>query len=345
MAIKKTKSFSPYSYGIRYRKIGGSPFRKYEYIPTGGQGEPVYVITKKKPEFFSSITNFWYFNIDDYGVISFLKVDSTIFIDKEVRTPYLKLSKVSESFKSLKFNISMENGSSYSWANEHTVNVFHNFELDVDSVVMINNEYVDEKCKKYYYNGSITIDFLNINLKQTDEIIVIVYPISSNQSFVNSEFFEEKIDKISLINDEINEKYLIENSYGAVNKKFIIKGENNEILNFSSIDVLPSYISIDKNELEPLSGINSITTYSSLGTLKTFNVQYGIDTNVITWDKNTVKINHEFGTDVNFIIDRNDARKMIKTIIKIDENNLEIAFNNPLYDPNVFSITFFRIGE
>lgn len=248
-----------------------------------------------------------------------------------------KASKVDSSFKSIIFKVQ--------YLNERIITISHNFRISVDSVVMVNNEYVDEKCKKYYHDGYLEINFLNINLKQSDEIIVIVYTISSDQNFINSEFATEKFDKIDVIDDQINEKYLIENKYGMINKKFIIKKNDDEILKLSSLDIWPTYISIDKNEIDSLSKIKSILSYFPIETMKTFNIQYGIDTNVISWENNTVRINHGLGTDVNFIIDRNDSRRMIKTVKKIDNNNLEISFNNMSYDPNVFSITIFKIGE
>lgn len=325
--------------------MDGNPFRKYEYIPAGGPGEPVYVITKRPPTYFCSISNSWYFNIDNYGEISFLKVDSSVYVNSEKRKSFFKVSEVDGSFKSIKFNIKFTNDIFYSWKDNKTLDIFHNFNVEVDSIIMINNEYVDEKCKKYYHNGYMEIDFLNVDLKSTDDINVIVYSISSNDKFINSKFIMEETNKISVINDEINEKYLIENPYGMINKKFIIKTNDDEVLNLSSLDILPTYISINKNEIESLRDINSIFSYFPTETLKTFIIQYGISTDKITWNGNSVRIRHEFSSDINFIIDRNDSRKMIKTIKKIDDNNLEISFNNMNYEPNVFSITIFKIGE
>ena len=342
MGIKKTKSFSPYSYGVIYKKPGESPFRKYEYVQTGGPGEPVYVISKRTPQYFCSIKNSWFFQIDDNDVITFLKVESTIFINKEKIKLSIKTSEVSsEDYQNLKYEIKInENGSYYNCENSNSLNIFHNFNGNVDSVILINDEYINDKCVKYYYNGYIKINFNNIN--KNDKIEVIVYPLTNN-----SKFKENEISLYSVINDELNNNYIIENSDGLSNKKYIIKLNDDSILNISSLNILPTYILINKDEITNISKIKSINSYSCIESYKTFIVQRLINTNLINWNRNenSVTIKHGLNSSVNFIINNFDNKKMMSVIKKVDDNNIKIIFNNLNYDPTVFSITIFKIGD
>ena len=346
MGIKRNKAFSPYSYGIRYRKVGESPFRKYEYIPTGGQGEPIYVITKKAPEYFCSITNYWYFGINNENLISFLKVDSIFYIDKEKKTEFLKMSTLSNSYKSLKFEIKKGfDNFDYKWENERILNVFHNLNSEIDSIILLNDEYIDDRCTKYYHNGYLEVNFNNIEIKAADTISIVVYTISSTSTSANSEFSNNNLHVSDIIDDQLNNRYLIENFDGTINKKYVIKLNDNRILNISSLNILPTYILINKNDISNFENISSISSYSSIKSYKTFIVQRQIDNELITWDKNSVIINHRFNGNVNFIIDNFDKRKMISTIMKLGNNKIKITFNENVYSPTVFSITIFKIGD
>lgn len=346
MGIKRNKSFSPYSYGIRYRKVGESPFRKYEYIPTGGQNEPIYVVTKKAPAYFCSITNYWYFGIDDNNTISFLKIDSIFLIDKERKVTTLNVLDLENSYETMTFEITKGiNSTSYSWENEHVLNIFHNLNSEIDSIVLLNDEYIDDNCIKYYHNGYLEIDFNNLNIKTTDKIRICVYSISSTITTVNSEFISKSLTTSNMIDDQLNNRYLIENFDGSINKKYIIKLNDDRILNTPSLNILPTYILINKSDISDLRNISSITSYSSIKSYKTFIIQRLINDGVISWDKDSVTINHGFNGFVNFIIDNFDQRKMIKTIKKVDNNNIKIIFNENVYSPTAFSMEIFKVGD
>ena len=349
MAIKKTKSFSPYNYGIIYRRPGESPFIRREYVPTGGPGEEVYTVTKKDPEYFASIKNIWTFLLNDNNEISFLSCRSTILINKEKSNDYFdqQIFDINKKFFSFKFLIFKGKNeiNYYQWEDENILKIFYNINLDVDSIVMINKKYVDEECKKQYFNNFIKIDFSNLYLKNTDHIEVIIYSISSNISTINSRFNNKNISKFNFIDDELNNRFLIQNDHADINNKAIIKNINNEILNFKSYDMTPSYISISKDEIGDINEINSIILYNALNNFNTFIIQNQINNENIEWDGNSVKIFHGFNSDVNFIIDRHELREMIKAIIKINDDEIQISFNENVYLPTVFSILIFKIGE
>ena len=346
MAIKRNKSFSPYSYGIRYRKPGENPFLKHQYIPGGGQGESVYVVTKKSPSYFCSITNYWYFGIDDDDVVSFLKVDSIFLIDQERKQTYINTIDLSNSYKTAKFEVIKNvNNIEYNWENESILNLFHNLEDEIDSIVLLNDEYIDDYCVKYYHNRYLKINFNNLNIKTTDKIRIYIYSISSSITSINPEFLNESLTVSNIIDDQLNNRYLIENFDGSINKKYVIKLNDNRILNLSSLNILPTYILIDKNDISDFENIDSITSYASIKSYKTFIIQHLINNESITWDKNSVTINHGLNGFVNFIIDNFDQRKMIKTIKKIDKNNIKITFNENVYSPTAFSMVIFKIGD
>ena len=348
---KKVKVFSPYNYGIKYRVPGKNPFQKYTYVPSAGGGgtEPVYVVTKRTPNFFTFIVNNWYFDIDDFGNIKFLKCDSDINISTtKIGQGVLIEKNVSSSLVSTKLYVKKEPGNNYFWENDRTVRIAYLYNVTSDLVILLNNEYYNEYCKIKVSEGSYFEITFNRDITHSDNILMIIYPITYSKDHINNSFSLNEVDTSKRIYDSVLGKTLITNDFGIVDYKYVVINKNNEIYPITSFNVEPSYIEIDNKDLvdeNEMYDVARIYSYTPNNYIETFIIQYGINSGNISWTGNIVKINHNLNGEVNYILDRNDYRKMIKSIRRLNADNIEIEFYKDRYLPNVFSITIFKIGE
>lgn len=344
MATKKTKSFSPYSYGIKYRTPGRNPFQKYNYVPSASpSSEPLYVVTKKEPKWFSAILNNWYFDLNDNGEIIFLKCDSEISINSVKFSESIVAKNISSKLVSTKFTLKKNTFDfKYTWVDDNVLKVPFQYPVMSDIIVLINDIYSNETLDIFVNEGFYEIRFDNLSI--ADIITIIIYPIEYSRDFLNESFYLKKFDTSDIIYDSINSRMLIKNNFSDINEKFILIDNNNKILRLASFDVRPSYIEVLDKDLGQ--GVKEVYSYAPSNFLNSFIIQKGIDTTNIKWEsENVVKISHFLKGDVNFILDKCDDRDIINKIKKIDENNLEIEFDFSQYIPSMFSIIIFKIGE
>ena len=360
MADKRVKVFSPYNYGIKYRIPGKNPFQKYQYVPgAGGLQEPIYVVTKIAPSFFASITNCWYFDVREDGKVTFLKCDSEIGIYNEKYGERYNTEMTYVNTKSqiiyIKKNINKDD---YRWKDDRTVEVFCKQQIISDIVVLLNNEYYNEYCNIIVNNSSFDITF-NQEIDEADYIAIIIYPISTITGYFNDLFIFKENKDLEIINTSNDQKIFIKNELGNIDYRYLILNSQNKICNLNLYNVEPLYIEFDK-----INDIGKIYAYTPKDNMETFIIQFGIDEENIKWYLNNIKYNidkediewnpnndfsveitHNLNGYVNYILDRNDDREMIKRIKRIDKNKIKIEFNRIEYNPHVFSLVLFKISE
>lgn len=344
MIQRKIRQFSPYSYNIRYKVPGGGLNQNKKYISSArGSNESSYVVSKLTPSYFCSISNIWYFDVNDDGTLNFVKCDSSIRITQE------KISNKSSS--SLKYitNDSITNKDSYSIdcnmndIKENSLYTIKNNEIIIknlysdkitDLLILFNNEYFNKRCQINLIenNGKFQIIFPK-KIQSSDNIKIIVYDLTNESNFKLI-----KINKTKIIDDVINNQYLIENLYGVLNYKFLFLNKNS-IINDINYDFTPQYFIISKNFNMEDNG-NNIYCYQSYNK-KTYIIQHNVNNDFVCWNNKSIILNHKLNGVVNYIIEKNDNFNIIKKITYIDENNIKIDLNEN-YVPNVFTISLFK---
>lgn len=152
MAInKKIKSFSPYNYNVQYATPGaGFNKNKKQYVKSSPVNQEEYVVTKRKLEFFTYLTNTFNYTINDECEINFLNLTSTFLVTKN--DYFSKSFTTSENNSKLVFREYIFDNSNII---DNTIKVDHNFfTSNVDCIVLLDDsEYLNFSMKNITKNS------------------------------------------------------------------------------------------------------------------------------------------------------------------------------------------------
>ena len=265
MADKRIKSFSPYTYNVIYRKPGEVPFIKEKtYIPNAGYGPPEYIINKyekihtvKKQHqpphypiisdqsYFTYVNNTFFYLINDNCEIEFLKYSSNFNFLTEIN----EYKYENFSIYNVKYTFEIFQQSKFEILSSCEIRINHNLNSIIDLIILNNNEYFFD----YKY---IEEDLNNIKIKFNSDINlnllkIIVYQIYSHDSSINRfnyGIINPNNDNFS--HDDTNKRFKIRNIFGTTQLKLKITSIIGEEINqFNSINITPSYIFFDENEV------------------------------------------------------------------------------------------------
>ena len=81
MAINKTKSFSPYSYGLRYLRAGANPnIGPVQHLKSAPLQEPQYVISRVNPSFYAFAVSTMYYSSNDSCELQLERAVTTVSV-------------------------------------------------------------------------------------------------------------------------------------------------------------------------------------------------------------------------------------------------------------------------
>ena len=236
MAVKRTKSFSPYTYNVQYRKPGSSPFQQPQtYIPSVPLNEVKYVVNKRKIKedlYFTYVNGEFYYMIDDDCTINFINYSSTFnFINDRTNDEFekIKINNMQNQFKY--FDVKRKGESfDYHWYSNNCLKIIHNLNSKIDLCILIDDVYYFDFSFEEINQNEVQIYFDNeifLNLK------IIIYNIQTSN-------FKYKIDKYNnLIFNDLNNLYILKNLFNSSLLKIKAKQLNNKIKNILCENITP----------------------------------------------------------------------------------------------------------
>ena len=265
MAQRRIKSFSPYTYNVQYRRPGEKPIvGKRAYIPNAGISLPEYVITKREEKekiipsdyiinYFTYVNNTFFYLINDDCEIEFLKYSSEFeFLRSNKKESY----ELCETFN-VKYTYEIFDINKFQILSNNEIRINHNLNSIIDLIILNEN--------KYFFDYSYTEeDTFNIKIKFNSDVDlgslrILIYQIYKYDSPINRfKYTIFNLDDDNFSFDSVNNRYKIRNIFGTTRLKLKINSIiDNQIKTINSINVTPSYIFFDKNEIIHLNDLIS----------------------------------------------------------------------------------------
>ena len=356
---------------MTYRRPGEKPvIGKRAYIPNAGYGPPEYVISKcekpieqKKftlpPVIYNTyVNNQFYYLVNDDCEIEFLKCSTkfkflTYTNEKEFKNVDIYNLKYNYAIFTLK-------SSEVNQISDTEIIINHSLNSVVD-LIILNNE-------TYFYDYSyIEIDPFNIKIKFNSlmdlrMIKILIYQIKSyNSSLVKFNYNIINLNNENFSFDINNNRFKIRNVFGTTQLKVKINSINGETKNINSLNITPSYIFFNKDEIISLDQLEeektTIESQQFISTDENLSDRYNEIVQKITELTNKNDYGIDIGTIEIYYPIENIEKKYIQfgksnDIIKWDSDDfnyyIEIqhslnGYVNYLFDNDVFNVINYEI--
>lgn len=320
MAInRRTKSFSPYSYNIQYRKPGRNPnVRTTAYINAALTPEEHFVVAKRHPNFNVFVTNSYVYSFDPNCNYSFAKGESKFMIYKISENQPNQFDDEEYIFERPHRELILEINQGFIWINDSTIQTEDEYDYYFDYIVLNNNEDYITPSEVKLVNNKIQFKFD----QQYENLKVILYKIE--ESFNKYDELPEK--------NQINNNLLMDNKCGSLDVIPVVFNENGVRCDLK-YDISPSYISFGDTNLNILSAFLYNANDSDQYYLK-----YGQNTQNVQWNGNKVTITHNLNAyvkvSVDYVNDYSSDNGLNTSLDNKDyslkalsKNELEITFN------------------
>jgi hypothetical protein len=349
MAInKKIKSFSPYNYNVQYAKPGAGINQKgKQYVKSSPVNQEEYVISKRKPNFFTFMSNVFHYTINDECEIKFLKAVSTITVRKDTNIKEFEGVSTSESKMALiNYTVTNKPTSEYAITSSKSVQLNHSFYTsNVDCIALLNDEkYLKFKIKKINERSVELIFKDDINLLTIDYIKIILFPLENSFNILTNNISYSIYENKDLIIDDLKEVIAIDNKIGTSKLIPIVYDMFDSSYLLDGFDLSPCYISFNQKD------------FQSIKSLTDENEKLNRELMVIRNENLNLSIEQLMNTNKEYIEKTNkfkENERIINTLINVGYEyniskvllykiNKESYIKNLRYNVNTDSITWLK---
>ena len=199
-------------------------------------------------------------------------------------------------------------------------------------------------------DGMITLKFdESFDVRAVKKLLVISYPLN------DGDFKTEEItinEENPIIESDSTGTFFINNVF-STNKVFpLVFGRDDFSYILTNVDLTPSRVIFKKSDFagegESLPAIKSVLLYSYESDTKYYTLRKGVDDNGVTWEDDSVIVDHMLDGYVNAVIDYNISSPMEYDIYYVSKDKIKIQFKfpeNEESDSIVCSLRIFKIGQ